>query len=214
MTEVDLVPATEEDLLQVAEVFTEAFPESLLHTWGRIPETAMTAEAFRLCLDAEPDAFWVARRGRLVVGYAFTPFHLASLWQTAVLHGHLLRWAWRALNGRYHVGRHPLQVIFANKWSFLQSALDRRYNVPSRILSVAVRPTYQGRGIATALLRRGLDYLDRRGARQVRLEVRPGNAPAEALYTRLGFQVVGRTRDSQGPWLIMVRSRPGLQPAD
>ncbi|MGE5591182.1 MAG: GNAT family N-acetyltransferase [Bacillota bacterium] len=68
--------------------------------------------------------------------------------------------------------------------------------------------------MATALMRRALDYLDRRGVAQVRLEVRPDNAPALAVYSRLGFRVAGSTSDSQGPWLIMLRSRPGLQPGD
>lgn len=63
-------------------------------------------------------------------------------------------------------------------------------------------------------MRRALDYLDRRGVAQVRLEVRPDNAPALAVYSRLGFRVAGSTSDSQGPWLIMLRSRPGLQPGD
>ena len=213
LNQVQLGPATSQDLLQVAEVFTEAFPESLLHTWGRIPELEMTAEAFRVCLDAEPDAFWVARDGNQVVGYAFTPADLSRLWKAAVLRGHLFRWIWRALSGRYHVGWHPLQVILANKWSFFRSALDQHYNVPARILSIAVRPAFQSRGIASGLMQRGLDYLRRRGAPQVRLEVRPDNAPAVKVYTRLGFEVVGETGDSQGPWLIMVKSFRDERPA-
>lgn len=209
----DLTPATSRDLLQVAEVFTEAFPESLLHTWGRILELDMTAEAFRVCLDAEPHAFWVARENGRVVGYAFTPADLSRLWKTALLRGYIFRWTWRTVTGRYRVGWHPLQVLIANKWSFFRSALDHRYNVPARVLSIAVRPAYQSRGIASALMRRGLEYLRGRGVPQVRLEVRPDNAPAVKVYTRLGFEVVGETGDSQGAWLIMIKDFRAAHPA-
>ena len=205
MDDVRLEPARPADLLAVAQVFTEAFPESLLHTWGHIPELAFTAEAFRVCLDAEPDAFYVARADGQVVGYAFTPANLTRLWQSALTRGHLVRWIWRVLNGTYRIGWHPLEVLFRNKWSFFRSALDRHYNVPARILSIAVRPAYQGRGIASGLMRGALAYLQTKGVPRVRLEVRPDNAPAVAVYTRLGFQQVGEAVDSQGAWAIMIK---------
>lgn len=205
MNEVRLEPARPEDLLAVAQVFTEAFPESLLHTWGRIPDLAFTAEAFRVCLDAEPAAFYVARVDGEVAGYAFTPANLARIWRAALARGHVGRWIWRVLTGTYRIGWHPIGVIFRNKWSFFRSALDRRYNVPARILSIAVRPAYQGRGIATGLMKRALDYLQGQGVPRVRLEVRPDNAPAVTVYTRLGFRAIDETADSQGRWLIMIK---------
>jgi ribosomal-protein-alanine N-acetyltransferase len=55
------------------------------------------------------------------------------------------------------------------------------------ILNVAVAPGYRRRGIATALLRSDL-------ARHAVhfLEVRESNAPALALYRKLGFVEIGR----------------------
>jgi len=54
-------------------------------------------------------------------------------------------------------------------------------------------------------VQKGLAYLAACGAPRVRLEVRPDNTAALRLYERLGFATVGRTRDSQGEWLIMIR---------
>lgn len=59
------------------------------------------------------------------------------------------------------------------------------------VVTIAVAPEYQGRGIAQRLL---LECFDRAAAaelRNVALEVRPSNARARSLYERFGFQQVG-----------------------
>jgi ribosomal-protein-alanine N-acetyltransferase len=62
----------------------------------------------------------------------------------------------------------------------------------AEILTVAIRPDCRGRGYSRSLLSRHLDELSRRGVGQVHLEVEVGNAPAIALYRRLGFRETGR----------------------
>jgi ribosomal-protein-alanine N-acetyltransferase len=62
----------------------------------------------------------------------------------------------------------------------------------AEILSIAMAPEARGRGHSGALLAHHLDELVRAGARSLHLEVEDGNAPALALYRRLGFQEVGR----------------------
>ena len=71
-------------------------------------------------------------------------------------------------------------------------ALSRRVLDEAEILTVAIAPEARGRGHARALLLRHLDELARAGVRLVHLEVEEGNAPAIALYRRLGFQEIGR----------------------
>lgn len=58
--------------------------------------------------------------------------------------------------------------------------------------NVAVAPDHQRRGIGEATLRSLFAAAAARGARKATLEVRPSNAPAMALYRRLGFREVGR----------------------
>jgi ribosomal-protein-alanine N-acetyltransferase len=62
----------------------------------------------------------------------------------------------------------------------------------AEILMVAVAPGERGRGLARRLLARHLGRLAARGARRVFLEVDEGNDPAIRLYTRAGFERVGR----------------------
>ena len=60
------------------------------------------------------------------------------------------------------------------------------------ILNVAVVSSQRQHGMGTALVERALAELGARGVRQVYLEVRASNAPAQALYASLGFREVGR----------------------
>ena len=57
--------------------------------------------------------------------------------------------------------------------------------------SLAVKPEYQGKGIATALLRAVIERVG--GLQPVALLVDQGNPLAEKLYERIGFKTVGDT---------------------
>jgi ribosomal protein S18 acetylase RimI-like enzyme len=202
--------ARPDDLEGIARVFSAAFPESLAHYFDRAPAPAVVAEPFALCLASEPEGLLVADAGQgAIAGYIFAPAHTRRIPWVAVTRGFLFQWFWRWVTGHYNIGLSPVRALAVNKVDFLTS--DRQTDVPdadARILSIAVHPEHQGRGVAGELCRLGLGRLDRLGAHPVRLEVRPGNTPAVRLYSRLGFQVSGRTRDAQGEWLIMLRHLP------
>lgn len=78
----------------------------------------------------------------------------------------------------------------------------------AHLMTIAVAPGWQGRGLGEWLLLLLLEAMERRGARVATLEVRAGNRRAQALYRRLGFRVVGRRpkyyADSQEDALIMT----------
>ncbi|HOQ98276.1 MAG TPA: GNAT family N-acetyltransferase [Anaerolineae bacterium] len=56
------------------------------------------------------------------------------------------------------------------------------------VSNVAVHPSLQGRGIGRRLMEAALEGIRRRGGRQVLLQVRTDNEPAQRLYRRLGFR--------------------------
>lgn len=70
-------------------------------------------------------------------------------------------------------------------------ALSRLALDEAEILSVALERAARGRGSARLLLAQHLQSLAHAGAARVHLEVEEGNAPAFALYRRLGFQQSG-----------------------
>jgi ribosomal-protein-alanine N-acetyltransferase len=64
----------------------------------------------------------------------------------------------------------------------------------AELLTVAVHPAAQGRGIGGALVAAFLAQASSRGARRAFLEVAEDNASARAVYTRAGFAPVGRRK--------------------
>lgn len=59
------------------------------------------------------------------------------------------------------------------------------------IMNVAVHPDYRRKGIAENLINALVAELKNRGSHALMLEVRASNAPAIALYEKLGFFQVG-----------------------
>ena len=57
----------------------------------------------------------------------------------------------------------------------------------SEIMTIAVRPSHQGRGLGSALLQRMLDASDAAQTPRALLEVEVGNDAATSLYERFGF---------------------------
>jgi ribosomal-protein-alanine N-acetyltransferase len=60
------------------------------------------------------------------------------------------------------------------------------------IQTIAVRQSHQGRGLGRALLVDLMGEAQRRGVRELFLEVRADNEPAIALYRSLGFREIDR----------------------
>lgn len=59
------------------------------------------------------------------------------------------------------------------------------------ITNVCTAPSARGKGAATALITALLEAGRARGVTEYFLEVREGNTPARALYTKLGFVEIG-----------------------
>lgn len=79
----------------------------------------------------------------------------------------------------------------------------------AELVRVAVRPSGRRQGLARRLLDRALSRLAQEGVGVVFLDVREDNAPALALYRRLGFDEVGRRaryyRDGADALLLRLR---------
>ena len=62
----------------------------------------------------------------------------------------------------------------------------------SDMMNIAVNPQYRRQGVAQALVQELTALLKENGNQSLTLEVRVSNAPAIALYEKLGFMQVGR----------------------
>ena len=197
----------EADIEAVAALFTECFAESVRHHCnGRLPKAAAMQDVFALVRRAEPGAaFGAFKQSGELLAYCFAPTDLKMMWWEALKPSGLPYWFRRWLQGDYGIGLWPLKMIVMNKLSFVGSALQPGYGAKARILSIAVDECARGCGCGRLLLRAGLDYQREQGAKKVRLEVRPENKSALHLYESEGFKVCGRTSDSQGEWVIMLK---------
>lgn len=77
-------------------------------------------------------------------------------------------------------------------------ALFRLSGDEGELLTLAVGRKWRGKGIGAAIMRAAFEDLPTSSVRRVFLEVEEGNAPALALYRRLGFTQIG-TRKAYYP---------------
>ncbi len=89
-------------------------------------------------------------------------------------------------HGRYLVDDHEGTVVGYGGVRALQGGTD------ADVQTIAFDAEHRGAGRGRALLRALLAAAAERGAREVFLEVRADNPPAEALYRSEGFEEIGR----------------------
>jgi ribosomal-protein-alanine N-acetyltransferase len=175
----------------VRQTHHNARPLSFVQVWSFIREI-------------EPRSFLAARIDGELVGYAIFVPSLKRVQREAIRSGAVLRWALLALCGGFGLRLSALPRVLANKVLFVRSGGRYRRKGDAQLLNIAVLPEHQGKGIAAALVQAGLRAMREAGVPEVRLEVRPWNERAVRLYRRTGWREVGRTRDLEGEWLVMV----------
>lgn len=82
-------------------------------------------------------------------------------------------------------GHPPLFLGYAGFWIIDGEA---------HLMTIAVAPPWQGRGLGEWFLLELFDRMEEQGAQACTLEVRVSNLRAQSLYRRLGFVVEGRRR--------------------
>lgn len=138
------------------------------------------------------------------MGYAIFIPSLKRVQLQALVRGAVFGWMIAALRGRFGIRLSAVPRILANKLMFLRSGGRYRSRGDAQLLNIAVDPGMQGRGVATALVRAGLNFLREQCIPEARLEVRPWNAGALRVYRKTGWREAGRTRDLEGEWIVMV----------
>lgn len=152
----------------------------------------------------EPRGFLGAYLDGKLVGYAIFVPSLKRVQFEAIKTGAVFRWAFAALCGGFGLRFLAIPRIVANKVLFVRSGGRYRTKGDAQLLNIAVLPEAQGKGIATGLIRAGLEAMRELHVPEVRLEVRPWNASAVHLYRKTGWREAGRTHDMEGEWLVMA----------
>jgi ribosomal-protein-alanine N-acetyltransferase len=201
----DVGPIKPDEMPAAVRIFLEAFHDSAAYVYGEPPRPEAMIDVWSFAREVEPGGFLAARDDAgALVGYAFITSSVSALRRRAIVRLAPLRWAWRAVCGRYGIIWSHVARLFANKSAFAQSSSKFRTSGDAQLLNIATAASARGQGVASALVSAGIAYLRERGIAELRLEVRPDNAPALAVYTRAGFACVGRTRDPGGEWMVMT----------
>ncbi len=129
---------------------------------------------------------------------------MRAIQRRAFFSGEVFKWALRALRGEYDLRPGRLLRTLQNKVFFLFHKHRFRTQGDAQLLNIAVDPDAQGRGVGKQLVTAGLNAMRALNVPEVRLEVRPWNVSAIALYQKTGWREVGRTRDLDGEWIVMV----------
>lgn len=196
-------PAEGSDLTAAGRVYVRAFPDSLrdLHSPNLKPEAV--ADLLAAAQAVDPGSVIVAEaRGEGVVGYIAAPSDAAAVSRGAWRRGLPFVWLWRWIRGRYGLTARGLLRLLRDQVHLRRAGAAP--DCPAHVLSVAVDPEWQGKGIGRALAQAALRRFRELGITAVRLEVRPANTVAHRLYASLGFAPAGEVRDSRGPWIVMI----------
>ena len=202
----DVGPIRPEEMGAAVSVFLEAFHDGAAYVYGNPPRPEAMVDVWSFAREVEPGGFLAARDAAgTLLGYAFITSSVGGLRQKAIRRLAPLRWAWRAVCGRYGIVWAHVFRLFANKFAFSRSSGKFRTSGDAQLLNIATAGYARGQGVASALVSAGLAYLRERGVQELRLEVRPDNLPALAVYIRAGFAEAGRTSDPGGEWIVMTR---------
>jgi len=198
--------AVRDDLPGIGRVYLRAFPDTLRDLRSPRLTVQAVADVMGACLAAERDCIQVAVAGGdgPVVGYVLGISDISRVSKAVLLRGLWVLWILRWILGRYGLPIRSGLHVLTDKLSFRKTWRGPTLACPARILSIAVDPEWQRRGVGRGLLERAVDKLRHLGVARVRLDVRPENAAARMLYEHFGFREVGEFRDTRGPWTVMV----------
>lgn len=101
-------------------------------------------------------------------------------------------------------------VLAASEGEFVAYALGWSVGDEAELARVGVLPQWRGRGFGEQVLRALVQNFRDREVQEVFLEVRAGNARAQRLYERCGFERIGVRRKyySDGEDAIVMHSVP------
>lgn len=133
---------------------------------------------------------------------------IAGLSRLHVEHG--LRWRWTPAKVKRAISDSETMVLVASRDGELAGfAIMKFRDEEAHLKLLAVVPEARRTGIGAMMLRWLEKSCDTAGMRQVRLEVRSGNAGARQFYSAMGYRYVGQVSgyyDGREPATVMIQT--------
>ncbi|MGQ9630949.1 MAG: GNAT family N-acetyltransferase [bacterium] len=205
LRDITYTPASGNDISEIARIYYRGFEGHILALFGKIPAPRAAEDLLRFFAALEGGGLIAAKDGERIVGFVWVTQSLSGFIRRMISRGFAFKLLLRWIFGRYEFGGRIFGSVARAIWLFLRTADRYRTAGDANILAVAVDEAYRGRGVGTELVKFALDYLRRCGAPEVRLEVRPDNAPARRVYSKLGFVEKGTLPTAIGGTIVMTK---------
>ena len=173
---------------QVAQLHISAIGTGFISSLGIDSVTAL----YEAIAESEFGFGLVAQKANKVVGFAAFTTNLGNLYKSVVFRKGLrlvLLTATRMFS--FHRMKKALETLF------YPTRAHKMHLPPAELLSIAVSEQERGRGLAAQLLQKGLGECASRGIREIKVLVGADMTPANRLYVKCGFELVGQI-DSHG----------------
>ncbi len=101
--------------------------------------------------------------------------------------------AWSVNNILYEIRNNSnnIFVVEENNQGIIGYIFIRIIKPEAHILNIAVAKDYRRIGVGTELFEFGIDYIKKKGCKEVFLEVKENNTAAKRLYEKFGFKKIG-----------------------
>jgi ribosomal protein S18 acetylase RimI-like enzyme len=131
---------------------------------------------------------FVAEETGRVLGFVTFTADLSKLYRSVILKRGV--WFVFLLAGRMFSRERLLKKVFETL--FYPSRIKKMDLPHAELLSIVVAEEARGKGVATELIKKGLEVCRVRGIAKVKVLVGASNEPANKLYQNCGFELVGQ----------------------
>lgn len=195
-----IVTGSTEDCKQIAQIYRLAFPESIDFFFKGKAENDLIdllEASFKAIFYLGGQSLVIKNKQNAIKGYCFYK-------TTTKSHQERNYCALMSLFPRFitKVNFKELVLLMRNKVTMGRPG-EKRPRPSAEIVSIAIDPQEQGKGLGNSLLENVLSQIHNK---TIYLNVRESNKSARRLYEKSGFKVYGHTTDLSGKWLRMVKT--------
>ena len=192
--------AKEADLLGVAKVHRECFPEYFISTFGE-----HLIEEYYRCFLKEDNLFVIAKEGESIIGFCMG-YRYGSTARSIFLKENRIKLGIRMLQQCLKCNK----LVISKCWNYFLGIFDKKIGTNNSnklaegdLLSICVLPNCEGKGISRALLEAFEIVLSKKQINDYVLSVYKTNKRAVHFYEKMGLKIVAETENEYKMYKII-----------
>ena len=172
----------------IAQLHIEGISTGFISSLG----ISFVAALYEAIAQSKSSFGFVAEEENSILGFVAFTSNLNKLYKSVVLKK---GWLFALLLAGRMFSLQQIKKVFE---TLFYPSRVKKMDLPSaELLSIVVAPESQGKGLGGQLLQKGLAECAKRGIEKVKVLVGADNKPANKLYLKCGFELVGQI-DSHG----------------